>query len=68
MSSYGGAVELPHIPITPPLWGSGGFEGLPLDFDNAAFYRRFDRFSTRGRQMRDEGRDHGAIVLDGGLL
>jgi hypothetical protein len=41
---------------------------LPLDFDDAAFYRRFDRFSTRGYQRRDEERDHGAIVLGEGLL
>ena len=45
------------------MWGSGGFEGLPLDFDDAEFYRHFDSFSTSGRQRREAGRDHGAIVL-----
>ena len=45
------------------MWGAGGFEGLPLDFDDAEFYRRFDSFSTSGRQMMEAGRDHGAIVL-----
>jgi hypothetical protein len=38
------------------------FEGLPLDFDDAEFYRRFDSFSKNGRQRREAGRDHGAIV------
>ena len=42
---------------------SEGFEGLPLDFDAAKFYRRFDSFSKNGRQRREAGRDHGAIVL-----
>ena len=32
---------------------SGGLEGLPLDFDDAEFYRHFDRFSTSQRQMRE---------------
>jgi hypothetical protein len=39
-----------------------GFEGLPLDFDDAAFYRRFDSFSKSRRQMREEGRNRGAIL------
>jgi len=45
-----------------PLCRSRGFEGLPLDFDDAAFYRRFDRFSKSGHQMREEGCDHGAML------
>ncbi len=36
---------------------------MPLDFDDAEFYRHFDSFSTSGRQRREAGRDHGAIVL-----
>ena len=43
--------------------GSGGFEGLPLDFDDAAFYRRCDSFSKSGRQMREAGHDQGATLL-----
>jgi len=38
-------------------------QGLPLDFDDAAFYGRFDSFRTSGRQGRKNGCDHGAIVL-----
>jgi len=45
------------------LWG---LEGWLLDFDDAAFYRQGDRRSTSGRQRRDAGRDHGAMVLGGG--
>jgi len=55
--------EVLHQRYSRPFCGSGGFEGLPLDFDDAAFYRRFDSFSKSGRQMREEGRDHGAILL-----
>jgi hypothetical protein len=44
-----------HERIVPfHCYGSGGFEGLPLDFDDAEFYRRFDRFSTSGGQRRKE--------------
>ena len=46
-----------------PFSGSGGLEGWLLDFDDAAFYRQGDRRSTSGRQRREAGRDHGAIVL-----
>jgi hypothetical protein len=35
---------------------------LPIDFDDAEFYRLFDSFSKSGRQMREEGHDHGAIL------
>jgi hypothetical protein len=62
-----GELSAPFYPDHPVCYGSGGCKGLPLDFDYAAFYRRFDRFSTRGRQMRSAGRDHGAIVLGGSL-
>jgi hypothetical protein len=37
--------------------------GLPLDFDDTAFYRRFDSFSKSGRHIREDERDHGATVL-----
>ena len=54
--------EVLHQRYHRPFYGSGGFEGLPLDFDDAEFYRRFDSFSKSGRQIREEGRDHGAIL------
>ncbi len=45
------------------LWGFGSFEGRPLDFDDGEFYRRCASLSPSVRRMRQEGRQHGTLVM-----